>query len=168
MTLLRELNPDFRDLLLAFAAQGVEFVVVGAYALALHGVPRFTGDLDVFVRPSAENARKVWEALASFGAPVDAAGVQPSDFATPGIVYQIGLPPARVDVLTEISGVTFDEAWATRERRPRRCPRSLHRTRGVPAQQTGRRTCEGPCRRRAAEVLNGVTVSSARCLAAAF
>src|SRR5262245_2760837 len=115
MTPLRELNPDFRDLLLAFAAEGVEFVVVGAYALALHGVPRFTGDLDVFVRPSAQNARKVWDALARFGAPVDAAGVQPGDFATPGVVYQIGLPPARSDVLTEISGVTFDEAWTTRE-----------------------------------------------------
>src|SRR5262249_4700645 len=99
MTPLRELNPDFRDLLLAFAAEGVEFVVVGAYALALHGVPRFTGDLDVFVRPSPENARRVWHALASFGAPVDAAGVRPGDFATPGIVYQIGLPPARIDVL---------------------------------------------------------------------
>jgi hypothetical protein len=115
MTVLRGLNPDFRDLLLAFAAEEVEFVIVGAYALALHGVPRFTGDLDVFIRPSAENAGKVWRALAHFGAPVEAAGVIPADFERPGIVYQIGLPPARIDVLTEISGVTFDEAWATRE-----------------------------------------------------
>jgi len=115
MTRLRELNPDFRDLLLAFAAEQVEFLVVGAYALALHGVPRFTGDLDVFVRPTAENAERVWNALARFGAPVRTAGVRPADFATPGIVYQIGLPPARVDVLTAISGVTFDEAWVGRE-----------------------------------------------------
>lgn len=115
MTQLRDLNPDFRDLLLAFVAEQVEFVIVGAYALALHGVPRFTGDLDVFVRPSADNAQRVWKALVRFGAPVEAAGVQPSDFATLGIVYQIGLPPARIDVLTEISGVSFDEAWASRE-----------------------------------------------------
>jgi hypothetical protein len=115
MTRLRELNADFKDLLLAFAAEEVEFVVVGAYALALHGVPRFTGDLALFVRPSAENASKVWRALVRFGAPVDAAGVRPTDFQTPGIVYQIGLPPARIDILTEISGVTFEEAWSTRE-----------------------------------------------------
>jgi hypothetical protein len=115
MTTLREMNADFRDLLLAFGAEEVEFVVVGAYALALHGAPRFTGDLDVFVRPSTDNAAKVWRALARFGAPIEAASVRPSDFETPGIVYQIGLPPARIDILTEISGVTFDEAWATRE-----------------------------------------------------
>ncbi len=115
MTPLGELNPDFRDLLLAFAAEQVEFVIVGAYALALHGVPRFTGDLDVFVRPSGDNAARVWRSLANFGARVAAAGVHPADFTTPGIVYQIGLPPARIDILTAISGVTFDEAWASRE-----------------------------------------------------
>lgn len=115
MTSLRGLNPDFRDLLLAFAAEQVEYVIVGAYALALHGVPRFTGDLDVFVRPSADNAERVWRSLATFGAPVAAAEVRPADLATPGIVYQIGLPPARIDILTAISGVTFDEAWASRE-----------------------------------------------------
>lgn len=115
MTQLQGLNPDFRDLLLAFVAERVEFLVVGAYALALHGAPRFTGDLDVFVRPSTENAERVWRALVRFGAPIQAAGVNAADFATPGIVYQIGLPPARVDVLTTISGVTFDEAWASRE-----------------------------------------------------
>ncbi len=115
MTRLPALNPDFRDLLLAFASEAVEFVVVGAYALALHGAPRFTGDLDVFVRPSAQNAERVWRALARFGAPIQAAGATPADFATPGIVYQIGLPPARIDILTAISGVTFEEAWASRE-----------------------------------------------------
>jgi hypothetical protein len=115
MTELRELNPDFRDVLLAFTGEGVEFVVVGAHALALHGVPRATGDLDVFIRPSPDNAAKVWRALVSFGAPIESAGVTAEDFATPGVVYQIGLPPSRIDVLTEITGVTFDEAWATRE-----------------------------------------------------
>ena len=115
MTTLDKLNPDFRDLLAALVAEGVEFVIVGAYALALHGVPRFTGDLDVFVRPSAENAARLWRALLRFGAPVQAAGVTQHDFETPGVVYQIGLPPSRIDLLTEISGLTFDEVWATRE-----------------------------------------------------
>jgi hypothetical protein len=109
VTSLEDFNPDFRDVLGAFAAEAVEFVVVGAYALALHGVPRFTGDLDLFVRPTAENAARVWRALVRFGAPVQAAGVSEVDFATPGIVYQIGLPPSRIDVLTEISGLSFDE-----------------------------------------------------------
>lgn len=115
MTSLEDLNPDFHDLLAAFAAEAVEFVVVGAYALALHGVPRFTGDLDLFVRPTPENAARVWRALVRFGAPVQAAGVTEADFATPGVVYQIGLPPSRIDVLTEISGLSFDDVWATRE-----------------------------------------------------
>jgi hypothetical protein len=115
VTSLRELNPDFRDLLRAFSAAGVEFVVVGAHALALHGVPRATGDLGVLVRPSGDNAQRVWMALTAFGAPMNAARVRVEDFATPGIVYQIGLPPSRIDVLTEISGVTFDEAWSSRE-----------------------------------------------------
>jgi hypothetical protein len=111
---LRELNPDFRDLLLALSGEGVEFLVVGAHALALHGAPRSTGDLDVLVRPSEENADRVWRALVRFGAPMEAAGVRAADFTTPGIVYQIGLPPSRIDLLTEITGVTFDEAWASR------------------------------------------------------
>jgi hypothetical protein len=115
VTSLEDLNPDFRDVLAAFAAEGVEFVVIGAYALALHGVPRFTGDLDLFVRPTPENAARVWRALVRFGAPVQGAGVSEADFAMPGIVYQIGLPPSRIDVLTEISGLSFDEVWATRE-----------------------------------------------------
>jgi len=114
VTALRELNPDFRDLLLAFSGEDVEFVVIGAHALALHGVPRGTGDLDVLVRPSEENAARVWRALVRFGAPMETAGVRAADFATRGIVYQIGLPPSRIDVLTEITGVTFDEAWASR------------------------------------------------------
>ncbi len=115
MTKLREFNQDFRDLLLAFCSEGVEFLIVGAYALALHGVPRFTGDLDVYVRPTPANAARAWRALVRFGAPIEAAGVSEKDLATPGVVYQIGLPPRRIDLLTEISGVGFDEAWATRE-----------------------------------------------------
>lgn len=112
---LRNLNEDFRDLLLEFADAEVEFVLVGAFAVAYHGVPRATGDMDVLVRPSSDNARRVFDALASFGAPLASAGVTPEDFETPGIVYQIGQPPRRIDVLTEISGVSFDEAWKSRQ-----------------------------------------------------
>lgn len=108
------LNDDFRDLLVLLVDAGVEFVVVGAYALAFHGAPRASGDIDVFVRPSAANARRVADALGRFGAPLASAGITHADFAQPGAVYQIGLPPRRIDVMTEISGVTFDEAWESR------------------------------------------------------
>ncbi|HXV65052.1 MAG TPA: hypothetical protein VEK15_30435 [Vicinamibacteria bacterium] len=111
---LRNLNEDFRDLLLAFADGNVEFVIVGAFAVAYHGVPRGTGDMDVFVKASPDNSRRVFGALVRFGAPLESAGVKPEDFETPGMVYQIGQPPRRIDVLTEISGVSFEEAWATR------------------------------------------------------
>ncbi len=114
MTSLDALNEDFRDFLRNLLEEEVEFVVVGAYALAFHGVPRATGDIDVLVRPSAENAARVVRALVAFGAPVQAAGVTEADFARPGIVYQIGLPPRRVDILTEISGINFTEAWESR------------------------------------------------------
>lgn len=111
---LRNLNEDFRDLLLELADERVDFVIVGAFAVAYHGVPRATGDMDVFVRPSQENALRVFSALSRFGARLASAGVTPQDFEVPGIVYQIGQPPRRIDILTEISGVSFDEAWTTR------------------------------------------------------
>lgn len=111
---LEGLNEDFRDLLVLLADAGVEFVIVGAYALAFHGAPRASGDIDLFVRPSAVNAGRVFDVLVRFGAPLQSAGVTAADFAQPGAVYQIGLPPRRIDLLTEISGVTFDEAWASR------------------------------------------------------
>ena len=111
---LEGLPEDFRDLLVLFVDAGVEFVIVGAYALALHGAPRASGDIDLFVRAAPENAARVFAALARFGTPLEAAGIAAADFARPGAVYQIGLPPRRIDVLTEISGVTFDEVWESR------------------------------------------------------
>jgi hypothetical protein len=111
---LEGLNDDFRDVVVQFADSGVEFVIVGAFALAFHGAPRASGDIDLYVRPSDENAARVYAALLRFGAPLPAHGVAASDFAREGTVYQIGLPPRRIDVLTQISGVTFDEAWASR------------------------------------------------------
>lgn len=105
---------DFLDLLRAFCKHDVDFLVVGAYAMAAHGVPRATGDLDVWVRPTAENAKKVHAALAEFGAPLDEHKVHPEDFTQSGTVYQIGLPPRRIDILTSISGVSFEQAWPGR------------------------------------------------------
>lgn len=111
---LEGLNEDFRDLLVLLVDHGVEFVIVGAYALAFHGAPRASGDIDLFVRPSPVNAQRVFDALVRFGAPLESAGVTAVDFSQPGTLYQIGLPPRRIDLLTEISGLTFDEAWASR------------------------------------------------------
>ena len=108
------LNEDFLDLLGAFMEAEVRFVVVGAHALAVHGVPRATGDLDVFVEPTLENGERVLCGLRSFGAPVDSHGVRSEDLAVPGIVYQVGLPPRRIDIITAIDGVPFEHAWKTR------------------------------------------------------
>jgi hypothetical protein len=105
---------DTRDLLVAFEQAQVEYVIVGAHALAAHGLPRATTDFDVLVRPSQDNAERVMQALIAFGAPVRAHSVSTEDFVVPGTVYQIGLPPRRIDVLTRISGVDFDDAWRSR------------------------------------------------------
>jgi len=107
-----EINSDFVDLLRAFNAERVEFLIVGAYAVGAHGRPRGTGGLDVFVRPSAENAERVLRALASFGAP--SGGLTVADLTGGDIVFQIRLIPVRIDVLTSIAGVSFDECWAGR------------------------------------------------------
>lgn len=106
--------PDFRDVLQHLIAAGVRFLVVGAHALSAHGVPRATVDLDIWVRPDSKNAQLVFEALARFGAPLDALGVTTSDFTSPDNVAQFGLPPFRIDIMTSISGVTFDAAWEER------------------------------------------------------
>jgi len=106
------MNRDFRDLLSEFNAHGVEYLVVGAHALAAHGHVRATKDLDVWVRPASENAQRVLRALRGFGAPLQ--DLSEEDLTHPGVIFQIGLPPVRVDVLTSISGVAFDEAWKDR------------------------------------------------------
>jgi hypothetical protein len=108
------MNQDFVDLLRAFIAHDVRFLVVGAYALAVHGRPRATGDLDVWIDPTAENAPRVMRALAEFGAPLSSLAA--ADFSQPGVVFQMGLPPRRIDVLTELTGLTFDDAWPGRLR----------------------------------------------------
>jgi hypothetical protein len=107
-------NDDFVDLLAALLSAEARFLVVGAHALAVHGVPRATGDLDVWIAPGAGNVDRVFSGLIQFGAPLAAMGVSRDDFGRPDVVVQIGLPPRRIDVLTSISGVTFDEAWPAR------------------------------------------------------
>ena len=106
------LNPDYRDMLSALSEERVEFLLVGGYALAAHGLLRATGDLDVWVNPTSANAHRTWRALVSFGAPLDQ--VNEGDFAAPGLVFQIGVVPRRVDVVTSVDGVDFEEAWPKR------------------------------------------------------
>jgi len=106
------MSRDFRDLLSEFDACGVEYLVVGAHALAAHGHVRATKDLDVWVRPVRGNASRVMRALVSFGAPVT--DLEVSDLATRGVIFQIGIDPIRIDILTSIDGVEFDDAWKNR------------------------------------------------------
>jgi hypothetical protein len=105
---------DFRDLLTELVRADARFLVVGAHALSVHGVPRATVDLDVWIDRSPENAKRVWAALAAFGAPLESIQIRESDLTRPDTVAQFGLPPWRIDILTGISGVTFDEAWHER------------------------------------------------------
>jgi len=109
-----DLNEDFVDILKCLLDADVDFLLVGAHALAHHGIVRATGDLDLWVRCRPSNARRAFEALSAFGAPLSSGGLSVEDLAKPGTVYQMGLPPRRIDVLTEISGVDFDEAWPLR------------------------------------------------------
>jgi len=106
------LNPDFRDILSAFLEEGVEFLLVGAYALAVHGIPRATGDIDLWVRPSDKNAEKVLRALAAFGAPMSE--IRSDDLRLPDTVLQIGVAPRRIDILTTLDAVEFEDAWPNR------------------------------------------------------
>lgn len=106
-----EVQPDFRELLGFFGARRVDFLIVGGYALAFHGVPRFTGDLDLWVRPTPENARRTIQALEDFG--FGSLGLEARDFEKPDQVIQLGQPPVRVDLVTSISGVSWDEADAS-------------------------------------------------------
>lgn len=107
------LNPDFREILSAFCEERVEFMLVGAYALAAHGLPRATGDIDLWVKCSEENAYRVMAALKRFGAPVSI--LSRKDFATPDTVVQLGVAPRRIDLVTTITGVEYDEAEPERD-----------------------------------------------------
>src|ERR1041384_1682976 len=101
---------DFRDALAELIAAKARFMVVGAHALSVHGVPRATVDLDIWIRPDPQNAQRVYAALAAFGAPLEALGITRSHFQELDVVTQLGLPPLRIDVMTSVSGLTFEEA----------------------------------------------------------
>ena len=103
------MNSEFLDLLREFNAANAEYLIVGAHAVNFHARPRATKDFDVLVNPTAENARRVYAALARFGAPLDTLTVE--DLEDRDLIFQIGVEPIRIDVITEIDGVTFDEAW---------------------------------------------------------
>ncbi len=107
-----QLSDDFRDMLGQLRKSGVEFLVVGGYAVGVHHRPRATGDIDIWVRPTPQNAQRLWQALTTFGAPLH--DVSPEDFARMGLIYQMGRPPHRIDLLTSLDAVTFDEAWSCR------------------------------------------------------
>ena len=109
------MNRDFRELLSEFSLHGVEHLVIGAHALAAHGHVRATKDLDVWVNANAANAERIVEALRAFGAPMS--GVTATDFAVPGVTFQIGVAPVRIDICTAIDGIEFSGAWKRREMR---------------------------------------------------
>jgi len=106
------LDPNFVDILRSFVDGDVRFLLVGAYALAFHGHPRGTGDLDLWIDATAENAQKVYAALGRFGAPLHQVTVK--DLCEPGVIFQIGVAPVRIDILTSLSGLSFEEAWQSR------------------------------------------------------
>ncbi len=107
-----KLNSDLREFVELLNSAGVEYLVVGGHAVAFHGYPRFTGDIDFWIRPSADNASRVLQVLEGFG--FGGLGLSVADFTTAERVVQLGRPPNRIDLLTSISGVTFDRAWSGR------------------------------------------------------
>ena len=106
------MNRDFRDLLSAFAAHDVEYIVVGAHALAAYGHVRATKDLDVWVKPHPRTAHKVLRALRAFGAPLQ--DLTSDDLSREGVVFQIGVAPVRIDIVTSVDGLEFEDAWRRR------------------------------------------------------
>jgi hypothetical protein len=108
------LNEDFRDIIRTLLEGGARFLVAGAHALAVHGIPRATGDLDLWIERDPDNAERVWRSIIRFGAPVEALDVSVEDLSEPELDIQIGLPPKRVDILTDLTGVAFGSAWESR------------------------------------------------------
>ena len=107
------MNDDFQDLLRLLGRFDVKFLVVGGYAVIRYSEPRFTKDLDLWIEPTAENAERCFRALAAFGAPL--AGLAPFDFTQEGYIYQMGVPPMRVDILMSLRSIAFEDAWSRRE-----------------------------------------------------
>lgn len=106
------LNQDYKEMLSTLLEEDVKFLLVGAYALAAHGYPRATGDIDIFIQPDEINAEKVYKALGRFGAPLQSISVL--DLSTSGTIFQIGVAPRRIDIINSIDGVTFEDAYKAR------------------------------------------------------
>ncbi len=102
------LNEDYKEMLQLLSEEQVDFMIVGAYALGTHGYPRATGDIDIWVKPNDINSRKLYKALARFGAPLDK--IKIDEFSMEGIIFQIGVIPRRIDIITKIDGVKYEEA----------------------------------------------------------
>lgn len=107
-----EVQSDFRDLLKLFNEHKVEYIIIGAYALAFHGAPRYTGDIDILVKPDARNAQRVMAALDEFG--FGSVGLKAEDFESPNKIVQLGVPPVRMDIITSITGFSWEEASSGR------------------------------------------------------
>jgi len=103
-----EIQRDYKELLELFNAHNVDYVIVGGYALAFHGAPRFTGDMDLFVKPNAKNAQRILAALAEFG--MGSLDLSQTDFTSVDNIIQIGVPPVRVDIMTSITAVAWEKA----------------------------------------------------------
>jgi hypothetical protein len=142
------LNPDYRDLLSAFSRHEVEYLLVGAYAMAAHGQPRATMDIDLWLKVSPENARRAVAALEAFGAPADA--LDASSFERPGTVVHLGVAPRRIDLLTRIDGVEYAAAAGRAAGRHRWARHPDHRPGRPDRQQARHGTRAGPRRRRSA------------------
>lgn len=106
------IQPDFRDLLASFNAHKIDYIIVGAYALAFYGAPRYTGDIDIYVKPDPENAQRIMAALDEFG--FGSVKLSAADFEVPDKVIQLGVPPVRVDMVTSITGVSWNDAFSGR------------------------------------------------------
>jgi|SRR5579871_135498 len=104
----------YKELLQALNESHVEFLIVGGYAVMKYTEPRYTKDLDIWVNRSPENSANVFQALARFGAPLSKDGITPETFTEESLIYQIGVPPVRIDILTQVTGVEFEEAWPNR------------------------------------------------------
>jgi len=109
-----EIQPDFKDLLELFNEHQVDYMIVGAYALAFYGAPRYTGDMDIYIKSDVKNAQLVHQALVDFG--FGSLGLTISDFISPDKVIQLGFPPVRIDLITSLTGVSWDEAYTGREK----------------------------------------------------
>jgi len=105
-----EIQPDFKDLLKLLNDHKVKYIIVGGYALAFHGAPRYTGDIDIYVKPETENAKKIIKVLDEFG--FGSTGLKYEDLENPDNVIQLGVPPVRIDIITSISGVTWEDAFS--------------------------------------------------------